>query len=311
MRPVNSCGSWAAPCGWTCILRGDHPVRPFPFGFVTAEFSPDGARLLTGGLLCDGMSGSLVAQLDVDLGTYLEGGPPEHGRRLTNRFFIEAAPLRGFCVWDAVTGELLVRDQARRYGAMDRLAISPDGDRYAVLRHGRSMLEIRDVGEGRELSKIDVPATGEMVFSADGSRLAFHTDAGDVWIVDRGGILTHVGTHPCQVRELAFSCDGHLLASSDQEKRVRVWDPRRGLLAERQVVGPGPLSESIHGWSEFRAHAHPFRTRNAAGLAEIVDERSGDVIARIPADEPLISDAQGRRWASRCAHYALEAVGSE
>ncbi len=289
------------------VRRGDHPPAGALEGLVDAEFSPGGARLLTGGLLCDGVTGEPVALLPVDSGNYLEGGPPANGRRLTDRLFIEASPMGGLRAWDAATGEPVLRDPDRRHRIGDLFAVSPDGERYAASRGRASALAICSVRDGTELGRVDVPVASAVVFSADGSHIAVATDAGEVWVADRAGAdLTHVGKHPCRVHDVAFAHDGSLLASRDMERRVRLWDTRRGLVAERTDADWRPLADSIHGWDGFRAHAHPYRTRTAAGLAEIVDERSGRVIARIPADEELVADARGRRWASRGAHMALE-----
>ncbi|MFY0541596.1 WD40 repeat domain-containing protein [Nannocystis pusilla] len=50
-------------------LRGTHE------GWIDAAFSPNGQRLITGKLLCDGRDGRLVARLGLDGPGYLEGGP--------------------------------------------------------------------------------------------------------------------------------------------------------------------------------------------------------------------------------------------
>jgi hypothetical protein len=116
-------------------------------GFVPAQFSCDGKILLTGALLCDGLTGEVLAELDVDGPGYLEGGPARGARRVLPDGFIESAPLRGLRRWDT-RGELVLEDRDRRYHAPQVMAFSEDGTCYGVARELGAEVVVRRVLDG-------------------------------------------------------------------------------------------------------------------------------------------------------------------
>lgn len=245
---------------WDPALAGRSPVRLLtPDGWTAAQFSPDGSRLITGGLLCDGRTGAALAALDVDTGNWIEGGPPTGCQRLTDDGFIEAAPF-GLQRWDSRDGSVIATHRDLRASAMDAVAFDPRGVHYAIapyahssasagrllifsLRSGEPLLELADVhlaqrGPGFALG-----------FSPDGSQLWWETPDGSRWVLPLAA--------PTRPRQLTDD--------------------------EPTPSEPDPLTIAIHD-----------------GLLTIGD-------AAIPCDDDLaVASPDGRSFASRTGHYALE-----
>ncbi|WP_438028168.1 WD40 repeat domain-containing protein [Sorangium sp. So ce233] len=288
-------------------------------GWVDAAFSPDGARLLTGELLWDARTGQLVARLSLDGPGYLEGGPPQDGRRLGSTRFVEMAP-SGVRVYATDGGRLLLCDQARRYGLRDDVEISPDCEHYV---HGRggfghegpieyTLLRVDDGAARASLGPADRARTR---FAPDGLRLI--TGAGarmTAWRV-RDGAREAVFEHPAPVTGVAVAHDGRTALTTAGDGVLRLWDADRGtLLGSRQDDGRAPTSgrwaiapETLAratGWLGFTATPHPHVVRRRGGLAEIA---AGDrVHVRVVTDQALIGDPSGTRWASRWDLVAIE-----
>jgi hypothetical protein len=153
-------------------------------GWTTAQFSPSGDRLVTGGMLCDARTGAPLARMNVNgPGGWLEGGPPSPCQGLVDGAFVELQPF-GLHVWDARGGELRVEDrqQAARYD--DHVAFDPRGRYYALGQRRTGKLVVRALADGESLFERIVPlATRDPIgFTADGAHVWWHAADGTRWI---------------------------------------------------------------------------------------------------------------------------------
>lgn len=131
--------------GWVAGLFGSREVLPAPkvpaAGLSPAAFTPLGGRLVTESLLVDGASGRFIAELPYETPRYLEGGPPRNAIHIGDTHAVSLE--RGVQMWELDRGTLVVSRDKPWYTSGDRVAIAPDGERYAVTRaHGESPVAI-------------------------------------------------------------------------------------------------------------------------------------------------------------------------
>lgn len=302
-------------------LRGAHE------GWIDAAFSPNGQRLITGTLLCDGRDGRLIARLDLDGPGYLEGGPPEHGRRLADDRFVEMAP-RGLAVWDASDGKRERVDRGRRYVHTQAIVLSPDARWYV---HGRRsgwwpiemwLCAVDDGSVRAELGKVEPDC---VAFAPDSGRLLVAGGgAVTIWSVSSG---TREATllHPAAVTGIAVARDGSCAVTGARDGVLRVWSLASGeLRGARPLTADDPVERSwsvdgedtggwratpealarIEGWLGFSHAGRGSTLRRREGLTDIL--AAGRVRVRVPAQDGLVPAPDGTRFASRVDHFVIE-----
>jgi WD40 repeat protein len=122
------------------------------------------------------------------------------------------------------------------------VAFSPNGQLLATANDdGR--VQLWDTGSGRELRVLCAEGhTAALAFAPDGATLALGRDkAVELWDVASGQLRQSLDGHTAAVSALAYSADGHLLASGSQDWTVKLWDPaaakeRATLIGHRHVV---------------------------------------------------------------------------
>jgi WD40 repeat protein len=316
------------------LCQNAEGLRGVEDGFVGATFSPDGRTLLTGAALCDALDGKLLAVLEVDGPGYLEGGPPEKGRALSNDRFVELAPF-GLQVWETVAGRTVVDDPSRGATRRDEVRVGRDGRHYVRARAGQSrrelgMLAILAVDGGR-ISEIPPTDVRTFELDPDGMRLATgHADGTvRVWRVPDGALLSECRTdvsNGAPVHALAFSADGARIAAGTESGMLHQWEAATGAhVAARKVderdgafriVSDGPRCWSgsedaimlLHGWQGFRSRLHPYRTQWVGGFLVVEHDGNAHAPIPIPIDCSLVFDDSGSRAAWRGVHMALEQV---
>jgi len=192
-------------------------------------FSPDGKRLAS---VSSGQSSELkVWDAQTGQPLFTIGLRPEFPGSLTDVAFspdgkrLATSSNREVRVFNAETGEEVV---SLKNGARG-VAFSPDGKRLA------SAWKVWDAQTGQELLTLQ-GGRGKTVFSPDGQRLASASNDGTVKVWDaqsgqvtltfeysgdRGSFVVG-GRH--QSHNVAFSADGHRLASVLWDGTVRIWD---------------------------------------------------------------------------------------
>ncbi|WAS97513.1 WD40 repeat domain-containing protein [Nannocystis punicea] len=309
-------------------LRRGRPLRigGAHEGWIDAAFSPDGRRLITGELLCDGRDGRLIARLDLDGPGYLEGGPPVEGRRLADDRFVEMAPGRGVVVWNSHDGTQRSVDRSRRYGHTHTIVVSPDGRWYVSGRRQAKPTEMRlcAVDDGSVRAELGSIAPDGVAFAPDSLRLLVASgDEVIVWSVPTG---TRAATlrHPAAVTGVGVACDGRCAVTGASDGVLRVWELESGeLRGSRLLTADDPVLRSyssggeetrvwratpealvrLEGWLGFSQTGHGSTLRRRDGLTDIV--AGGRVRARVPAQVRLVAAPDGSRWASRVDHFVI------
>ncbi|MEZ4399528.1 MAG: hypothetical protein R3B06_05895 [Kofleriaceae bacterium] len=288
----------------------DDQTRARRRGLVDASFDRDGAVLLRGQDLCDARTGTHLATLDVDGGTYLEGGPPERGRRVLPTGFIEVGPA-GLKRWDLGGAE--VPTGYLRLMNTDEAAFCDDGELLAARRQRDEFLAIHRTDTARVVARSESPAEPTFGWAPHAHALAYVASTGDLRLLEEiaDGCWRdrRVDTLEAAAPRLVWSVDGRRLAIVSRD-RAQIWacggPPRLLGAVELPAAQPQDHAEMLHGQHGFVARHHPYRSRWRAGLAQVEDALTGAVIAVARSDAPLTADPSGTRWASRDGLFALE-----
>jgi serine/threonine protein kinase/WD40 repeat protein len=148
------------------------------------------------------------------------------GRFLAAVYWAVGGPVQ-FVLW-----ELLPGGPSRKIGPVDHVwsyALSADSRQLAVRQPDGSIL-LHDLRKGEQRTAWTSPPAGVMAFRPDGQRLAFTTPE-EVQILDlpTNQIVRHLYP-PDEVKALAWSPDGRLLAGGCDDRNVHVWDTETGRL---------------------------------------------------------------------------------
>ena len=204
------------------VVRGRHCLRPHLCRVNRAVFSPDGSRIATTGQdasvrVFDAATGrqllALRGHAPGGLGTYPVAWSPDGARLLS-------MAVDGTRIWDARTGRQLLALPPR--GGPGASAVwSPDGAQ--VLLESGLGAEVWDASSGKQLRTLETSAaSGDMVFSRDGSRLANTT-------VDERGYALRLWQWPAGVETLKLRDCGFRVALSPDGRLVATVRPRQPL----------------------------------------------------------------------------------
>jgi WD40 repeat protein len=140
-------------------------------------------------------------------------------------------------VWDTSAGRL-IRALKGPGGDVKAARFSPDGRRLATSAVG-GVVQIWDMQAGGpplELAAKKPNAFELLVFDPTGSRLAAGSISGNtafIWNCASGSLAAELSGHTNVLTRVAFSPDGKYLATSSQDKSVRLWRTEDGR--------PGPV----------------------------------------------------------------------
>lgn len=283
-------------------------------GWVSAAFSPDGERLLTGQLLCDARTGKVIAQLTTDGPGYLEGGPPMDGRTLTDDRFVEISPMYGIAIVETTTGQQLGRNESRRFSLKHTVRFTRDARMFVYgVRHGPDRakpLKLVRVEDATEIGELPIGDALAFEIAPAGSQLATaHADGGiRIWELPSFSLLNEwQATTETPIERLIYSLDGARLVARCKDDFYVQWRARDGArLGQRKT--PRGTAGDLHGWDGFVGRLHPYTCCWDDGLLRLDHDDPAQVPLLIPTDHQLDIDPSGTRAAFRYEHFALERV---
>jgi WD40 repeat protein len=232
------------------VWSGGEPVGPVlrghDYALRSADFSPDGARLVTVddyGLsaLWDVRTGHVVTRFDeLDVRSTLTVDFRPDGRAI-------AISGLGTTVFDTTTGAPVLEVPNHALVPDAAVAFSPDGTLLALDDEASNTVELWDLGTGAVAQSVDsdLGTVRSLAFSPDGSVLARGMEDGSVllWdVVDRRPLGPALAGHGGAVSRLAFTGDGTTLVTASSSGVGR-WDvgPDGLSLGRRYAVGSLPL----------------------------------------------------------------------
>ncbi|KAF2147935.1 WD40 repeat-like protein [Myriangium duriaei CBS 260.36] len=118
--------------------------------------------------------------------------------------------------------------ELKSHGVVTELSFSPNGQVVAEIGIG-SVARLWDPLSGRMIGQLDIEdsvSLTDTVFSPSGYTVALATDAGTVQLWDvRTCQKIHDFVHDAErVRQISFSSDGTLMATTTYDLRIRLWD---------------------------------------------------------------------------------------
>jgi len=242
---------------------GEHRTAGIP-----TCFDPSGERLVSGRALFDGRTGRRVAELGVQHGQYLMGGPAAPWYHVGARYLVCTHGRAQ--VWDVRTGEPMpVGSLVRRFSSWS-LAYDRAGGRVAVHFGHAAGVALHAVPSGR--------VDGELTFGLEGRAIAMSPDG--AWIAMQAGPLVEVRTAAGALHR-RFAGPG---APDDDERCEPAAERGRGDAA-RTLFQPETLR-----FSEDAARIAWF-VRDDGWRIAALDGPEGQALAHVAADRPLDDEA--------------------
>lgn len=195
-------------------------------------------------------------------------------------------------IWDVAFGKRL-QLLPGEIGGVYRVDYSPDGKLLATVGTDNQIrildIELGDIrasfsGHGAGLTSGLFPGTLDVAFSPDGKRLATAGADGvaKIWDIATGRELLALTGHTDSLHSLAWSPDGHLLAttSDEDDTSIILWNAQSGDQIRKLEGHP------VRAWGlDFSPDGSTLITAGARGVIKAWDVSSGENIYTI-TDEP-------------------------
>ncbi len=140
-------------------------------------------------------------------------------------------------VWDARRGRLIWQKRTQ-HGPVWGIAVN---DRSIMATVGDDAnVRLWDLFGSQEINAIKLPSGAQaLAFSPDGRSVVVGTRLGEVQILDvaAGMPVMSVGGHAGAVTALAWSKNGHLIASAGTDQAVKIWDVSGSSAKEVATLG--------------------------------------------------------------------------
>jgi WD40 repeat protein/TPR repeat protein len=217
----------AADAGGSVIVGHTDRVR-------TAEFSPDGTRVITASYdktarIWDAATGQQLLVLSGHRGWVGSAAFSPDGRRIVTASFDGTAR-----IWDAATAQevLLLSGHTEPVRAA---AFSPDGRRVVTASYDKTA-RIWDAGTGREIVRLrgHTDRLRAAAFSPDGRRVvtASLDKTARIWDAATGREIQRL-SHTDGLDGVAFSPDGERVIGASSDNTARIWDAATGREIQR------------------------------------------------------------------------------
>jgi len=252
----------------------------------TAAYSPDGARVVTGGtdgnvLVWDVATRRVTARLDAGRGAVLGARYSPGGERIALGFEDGTVAVTDPSL---AAPRTLLRVQGR---AVESVAFSGDGARVAAALGDGTVRVIAADGNGpaRRLSGHRGPVLGVEV-SADGRRVVSAGEDGSVrlWDADTEvARVLHRGEEP--ERDVAFSPDGSRIVGVGDDGSLRLWSVRSGE-EETRVNGEGRQLRAV----AFSADGRRLAAGGNDGVTRVWSVAGGPPVAVLRGQRSRVYD---------------------
>lgn len=259
---------------------------PGPYGVA---FSPDGARLATGGPassttiwdLASGEPALTFTGHSRDLyGVSVQYSPDGHK-------LVTASADGTAVVWDAASGRELARLRGHIANVYDAL-FSPDGARIATTS-ADGTVRLWDAVTGERLLVVRQPSAAGIAFDPTGERLAVATaapSAAPVWLWDTrtGQQVGAIGAFARDTTDVDYSPDGASIAVADGSGESAIWDVQSG---QRLVsLGRGAPTYSIR----FSPDGQQVATGGTDGVVRVWDAATGGLLLTLPGHAATVTN---------------------
>ena len=237
---------------WSISNQARMTMRMHNFRVMSAAFSPDGKRIVSGGWdktdknvlkVWDANSGAELMTLRGHESWVNSVAFSPDGRRIVSGSWDKTLK-----VWDAESGAEVMTLRGHEESVMS-VAFSPDGKR--IVSGGKDMtLKVWDANSGAEVMNLrgHWNTVRSAAFSPDSKRIVSGSwdSTLKVWDAESGAELMTLRGHEGGVESVAFSPDGRRIVSGSKNT-LKVWDANSGGEVMTLRGGSGPVAFSPDG----------------------------------------------------------------